>query len=126
VGAHSITATYNGNVDYNTSTSVALTQTVNKAATATMLTPLPNPSPVGMPIVFSVTVATLAPGSATPTGSVTLKDGATILQTIALSSGKATFGISSLAHGSHSMTAVYAGSTNNLGSTSAVLTEMVD
>ena len=126
VGAHSITATYNGNVDYNTSTSVALTQTVNKAATATMLTALPNPSPVGMPIVFSVTVATLAPGSATPTGSVTLKDGATVLQTIALSSGKATFGISSLAHGSHSMTAVYAGSTNNLGSTSAVLTEMVD
>ena len=126
VGAHSVTATYNGSIDYNTSTSAVLTQTVNKAATSTMLTSTPNPSTLGQTVTFKVTVATLAPGSGTPTGSVKLKDGATELQTASLASGKATFTISSLTHGSHSMTAEYLGSANDLGSTSAVTKQTVN
>jgi hypothetical protein len=126
VGAHSITATYNGSTNYNTNVSPALTQTVNKAATSTTLTSSQNSSMLGMPVAFTVTVATLAPGSGTPTGSITLKDGSTSLQTMSLSSsGKATFVTSFVAPGSHPMTAVYLGSANNLGSTSAVLTQAV-
>jgi hypothetical protein len=41
-------------------------------------------------------------------------------------SGKATFTTSLLAHGSHSMTAVYAGSVDDVASTSAVLTQKVN
>jgi hypothetical protein len=126
VGAHSVTATYNGSTNYSTSTSAVVTQTVNKAATATTLMSSPNPSTLGQTITFKVTVATVAPGSGTPTGSVTLKDGATALQTVSLANGKATLTRSTLSHGSHSMTAVYLGSANDSDSTSAVTTQKVN
>jgi len=125
-GADSITAAYNGSSNYNTSTSATLTQTVNKAATSTTLKSSMNPSMAGFPVPFTVTVAAIAPGSGTPTGSVTLKDGTTALQTLSLSGGTALFSISSLAHGSHSITAVYAGSANDLPSTSPVVVQIVN
>jgi hypothetical protein len=126
VGAHSITATYNGSTNYNTSVSPALTQTVNKAATTTTLTSSPNPSHLGQTVTFTATVAVVAPGSGTPTGTVTLKDGAVVLGTGTLASGKAIFTTSLLAPGSHSMTAVYGGNAIDLGSTSPVHTQTVN
>ena len=126
VGAHSITADYTGSVDYNTSVSAVLTQTVNKAATATTMTSSPNPSTLGQTVTFKVAVTVVAPGGGTPTGTVTLKDGSTTLGTTALVAGKATFSTSLLAHGSHSMAAVYAGSVDDVASTSAVLTQKVN
>jgi hypothetical protein len=126
VGAHSITATYNGSIDYNTDTSTVLTQTVNKTATSTTMTSSPNPSTLGQTVTFKVTVAAIAPGGGTPTGSVTLKDGATALGTVALVSGKATFTTSSLTRASHSITADYLGSASDLGSMSAILTQKVN
>jgi hypothetical protein len=77
-------------------------------------------------MTFTMTVVTVAPGSGTPTGTVTLKNGATIVGTAALASGKATVSTSSLTHGAHSMTAVYSGSVNDLGGTSAILTQTVN
>ena len=126
VAAHSITASYGGSIDYNTSTSAVLTQTVNKAASSTTLTSSLNPSTLGKTVTFTITVATLVPGSGPPTGTVTLKDGATTVGTATLVSGKATISTSSLTHGTHSMTAVYSGSVDNLGSTSAILTQTVN
>ena len=126
VGAHSITADYAGSVDYNTSVSSVLTQTVNKAATATTMTSSPNPSTLGQTVTFKVTVTAVAPGGGTPTGTVTLKDGSTTLGASALVSGKATFTTSLLAHGSHAMTAVYSGSVDDVASASAVLTQKVN
>jgi hypothetical protein len=126
VGIHSITAVYSGNAPYRTSTSPALSHTVNKASTSTTMTSSPNPSTVGQAVTFKVAVAAVAPGGGTPTGSVTLRDGATALSTVALISGKATFTRSSLSHGSHSMTAAYLGSASDLGSTSPVLTQKVN
>jgi hypothetical protein len=126
VGAHSITATYNGNLDYNTSASAVLTQTVNKAATSTTLTSSPNPSTFNQIVISTATVAVVAPGSGTPTGSVIFKDGATTLASVPLISGKAFFSTSTFAEGTHSMTAVYLVSANNLGSTSAVLKQTVN
>jgi hypothetical protein len=126
VGAHSITAVYSGSIDYITSVSPALTQTVNKSATTTTLTSSPNPSHLGQAVTFTATVAVVAPGSGTPTGTVTLKDGATSLGSSPLIGGKATFNTSLLALGSHSMTAVYGGSGNDLGSSSPVHTQTVN
>ena len=126
MGAHSITAVYNGSADYNASTSAALTQTVNKASTSTTLTSSLNPSTLGKSVTFTITVTTVAPGSGTPMGTVTLKNGATTVGTAMLVSGKATISTSSLTHGAHSMTGVYAGGGEDLGSTSAILTQTVN
>jgi predicted secreted protein len=126
VGSHSITATYNGSANFNTSTSAVLTQTVNKAATSTTMTSSLNPSKLGQTVTFTAIVAAVPPASGTPTGSVTFKDGATVLQTMSLSSGKATFSTSALTVGSHSITVTYNGSANYNTSTSSVLTQTVN
>jgi hypothetical protein len=76
----------------------------------------------GQSVTFS---ATVTGGTGTPTGTVTFKDGTTTLGTASLSNGNATFSTSSLAVGTHSITAVYSGDPNFIGSTSAVLTETI-
>jgi len=50
VGAHSITAVFDGSTDFNTSTSEAVSLTVNTAKTATKLTSTPNPSNGGQSV----------------------------------------------------------------------------
>jgi hypothetical protein len=72
-GSHSITASYGGDSNYNTSTSSALTQTVNKASATTTLTSSLNPSTYQTSVTFT---ATLSPTAAT--GTVTFKDGSTV------------------------------------------------
>jgi len=129
VGAHSITASYAGNANFNGSTSAVLTQTVNKANTATTVASSVNPSVFGQSVTFTATVSVTAPGAGSPSGVVTFLDGTTTLGTGTLSATApftATFTTSSLAVGSHSITASYAGDTNFSGSTSAVLTQTVN
>jgi hypothetical protein len=58
-------------------------------------------------------------------GSVTFKDGNTILGSVTLSANAAEFSTSNLTVGSHSITAVYGGDANYLGSTSDALSESV-
>jgi len=123
---HSITVIYNGNVDFSSSTSGVLAQTVNKASTKTTVASSHNPSVFGQSVTFTATVTAVAPGSGTPTGTVTFKNGTTVLGTGTLSGGKATFSTSTLTRGAHSITAVYSGSVNDLGSTSAALTQTVN
>src|SRR5438876_8013574 len=75
-GSHSITASYAGNSNFASSTSAALTQTVNKANTTTAISgQSPNPSVAGQPVAVNFTVTPVAPGSGTPTGNVTVSDG---------------------------------------------------
>jgi len=120
-GSHSITASYGGDTNYNSSTSSVLTQAVNKANTTVTLASSANPSNYGSSVTFTATVA-----PSTGTGTVTFMDGSTTLGTGALSSGKATFSTSTLAGGSHSITASYAGATNYNSSTSSTLTQTVN
>lgn len=124
VGVHSITAVYGGSANFGGSTSAVLRQTVNKAATSTVLVSSPNPSTVGQTITFSATVK--AATSGTPTGAVTFKDGTTTLGTGSLAAGKAIFQTSKLAKGTHTITAVYGGNTDYLGSKSLALTQTVN
>jgi uncharacterized repeat protein (TIGR01451 family) len=92
------------------------------AATTAALTSSANPSFFGQAVTFTATVT-----GASPTGTVTFKDGATVLGSGTLNgSGVATFTTPSLAVGSHSITAAYAGDANNSPSTSAVLTQSVN
>src|SRR6266516_3324899 len=126
VGSHSITASYGGDTNFNGSTSAVLTQTVNKANTTTGVVSSLNPSTFGQSVTFTATVAVVAPGAVSPSGTVTFLDGATTLGTGTLSGGTATFTTSTLAAGSHSITASYGGDGNFNTSTSAVLTQTVN
>ncbi|OEV31439.1 hypothetical protein AN219_05060 [Streptomyces nanshensis] len=68
------TATYSGDVNFDGSFGTAA-HTVDVAATTTALTDVPDPSVVGEPVVFTATVAPVAPGAGTPTGTVTFDFG---------------------------------------------------
>ena len=95
-------------------------------STTTTLASNLNPSTLNASVTFTATVAE-NPGQGTPTGTVAFNDGSTTLGTVTLNgSGVATFATSSLGVGQHSITAVYAGDTNNTGSTSSVLTQTVN
>jgi hypothetical protein len=122
-GTHSITATYSGDTSYASSTSSSLTQTVTggTGATTTALTSSLNPSAYGQQVTFT---ATVSPSGAS--GTVTFMDGGSTLGTAALdASGVATLSVSSLAVGSHSITAAYSGDGTHDSSTSAALSQTV-
>jgi hypothetical protein len=121
VGARSITAGYGGDGNDEASTSPVLTQNVSKAGAGVTLSSSANPSTLGQSVTFT---AKLSP--ATATGSVQFLEGAAVLGTSTVSGGAATFAVSSLAVGTHSVTAAYSGDANNSASTSAVLTQTVN
>ena len=125
-GSHSVTAVYSGDSTYAGSTSSALAQTVNAAliSTTTALTSSPNPSTYGQSVGFT---AFVGGSSATPTGTVTFLDGATILGSSTIdASGFAALAVSTLSAGAHNVTARYNGNSAFSGSTSPVLLQTVN
>jgi hypothetical protein len=113
-GAQPITATYNGDTTFAGS-SASLTQNETSSTTTTLMSSV-NPSAVGQAVTFTATVT----GSAgTPTGTVTFKDGATVLaNNVALTAGGvATLTTSALVGGVHNLTATYNGDNSNAPST---------
>lgn len=78
-----------------------------------------NPSTFGQPVTLTATVKpTLTTTTLIPTGTVTFKQGTTMLGTATLVSGSGKFTTSTLIAGSHSIVAVYSGDAIFLGSTS--------
>jgi hypothetical protein len=125
-GSHSIRASYGGDAAFSGSVSGILTQAVNKAATNTTLVSSANPAGPGKPVTFTATVRATAPGTGTPTGTVTFKDGAATLGTGTLDgAGQAALTTSSLTMGPHAITAQYGGDGNFLPNVSSVLTERI-
>jgi hypothetical protein len=125
VGAHSIKAVYTGDANFVGSTSTALTHVVALPTTTVSLTNSPPALTVGQAVTFTATV-TPTSGSGTPTGTVTFQEGATVLATVSLNGGVATFGTTSLAAGTHSISATYNGDANYTASTSPAVTETVN
>lgn len=122
-GLHTITAVYGGDAanDILGSTSPPLKQDV-LVSSAIVLTSGLNPSNYGSPVTFTVTVN--SNGTAAPTGTVSFLDAGQQIGTANLVgiTGAATFTISSLAVGSHSITAAYKGDTDYApGASNAVL-----
>jgi len=119
VGSHSITATYSGDGSFLASESTStVQQTVNEAATATTIATSKGISVYGETVTFTVAVEAVAPGSGTPTGTVTFMNGSTPLGEITVSGGSAALDVSGLAVGSHSITATYSGDSSFLASAS--------
>jgi len=122
LGGHAITAVYAGEGNYLASTSsvVNLTVTTNSAA-INMVSSSTNPALLGAPIILTNRIV-----PAPLDGEVvTFRDGTTELGTGALSGGVATFAISNLALGTHSITAIYPGEVGYLASTSSILAQAV-
>ena len=110
-----------------TTTSTSTTTTATIPGTTTGVTSSANPSVSGQPVTFTATVKAKTAGAGIPTGTVTFKDGPSTLGTATLNgSGQATFTTSTLAAGSHSITASYGGDANFKGSTSPKFTQTVN
>lgn len=125
-GTHAIIVQYNGDGNFNGSTSSAITQTVDKASTSTLLTSGLNPSTFGQSVTFTATVSVVSPGVGTPAGTVNFFNGATLLGSGTLSANEATFTTSSITAGTNGIIAVYAGDTNFTTSTSNNLSQIVN
>ena len=96
LGTHSITASYGGDTNFQTSVSSVTTQTVGQAATLVAAPTTSNATSVyGESVTFTTTVVATAPGTGTPTGTVTFLDGTTTLGTGTLNAGVATFSTTS-------------------------------
>jgi len=118
-GPHAITAQYSGDANFNGASSAALVVNVAKARTAVTLTLAERDDAFkpGMPLTF---VATVTPANAS--GTVVFFDGTTAISgVVPVSGGSASFIISTLASGTHSINAQYSGSANFNASSSAAL-----
>ncbi|MET9882723.1 Ig-like domain-containing protein [Streptomyces sp. NPDC006430] len=104
-----ITAVYNGDGCFTPSTGTAPV-TVNNAQTTTALTVTPSPAVCGQLVTFCATVTTIAPGSGTPTGTVTFSGPGGFSQTVTLG-GSGTACVTTTAGASGTVTAVYNGGT---------------
>ena len=75
-GARTLTATYATDGNFAGSASTGTAQTVNQASTTTTITGnTPNPSDAVTAVAVTWSVAAVAPGAGTPTGTVTVSDG---------------------------------------------------
>ena len=123
-GAVNLDATYSGDGNFAASVSQEVSQTVVPDATTTVVSSSGSPQAPGVSAILTATVSAQAPGSGTPTGLVTFKDGSTVLGTKTLSGGTAQL-TTPLAAGSNSITVVYGGDTNFITSTSPAIGVLV-
>jgi hypothetical protein len=110
-GTDSLTAAYSGNINFAASTSPNVDEIVTGTSltpTSTALTASPNPAVVGQAVTLSATISPTPTGATL--GTVSFNEGATLLGTGNVNaSAVATFTTSSLAVGSHNITASYSG-----------------
>ncbi len=95
--------------------------TIAATTTTISLSSSVNPSVPGQSVTFTATVS----GGSSPSGTVTFRDGGSLIGTASLSGTIATFTTSSLALGNHAITAAYSGNASNAASSSAVLQQSV-
>jgi subtilase family serine protease len=121
VGTHSVTAVYSGDNTFASSTSNAVSVTV--AATPSTIAITVNPSTItttgSATVGFTVTGATNGP---TPTGTVTLEYGSTVVGSLSIASGTVSGTLSGLKAGTYQLFGVYSGDAIYAGSTSATQT----
>jgi hypothetical protein len=141
VGSHTITATYSGDSNFNSSAAASLVQTVNPAPSIITAQSSSSATTVGQPITLVATI-TVPSGTGPATGTVTFLDGDNVLGTAPLitagpttsvmngitalvsapvaANGQATLTVPSLSAGTHAITAEYSGDATHAPSTTAV------
>lgn len=119
---HSISAAYVGDATF-VSSSGTVTQIVEAYATTTALSSSPNPSQSGQAVTFTAHVTSTGP---VPTGKVKFLDGTIGIGSATLSNGIAILTKSTLAVGTHPITAKYMGDSVSQKSSSAVVNQVVN
>jgi hypothetical protein len=105
-GKHKITAQYEGDSS-DTAASASLQQNINGIPTTTSVVTSTQPSSFGQAVTFTATVTAV---NGIPGGTVTFKNGSSILGTVTLTGGSAQLQLSTLSGGNHIITALYNGS----------------
>ncbi|MCB1259367.1 MAG: Ig-like domain repeat protein, partial [Acidimicrobiales bacterium] len=110
VGSRTLVAEYAGTANFDPSMSAGLSHTVVPASVLVAIGDTPDPSVFGTTVTIDVTVTAVAPGTGVPTGTVIVRDGATVVATLPLDvAGTASADISGLAVGPHTLEATYVG-----------------
>jgi Bacterial Ig-like domain (group 3)/FG-GAP-like repeat len=127
VGVHQISVRYGGDPVFHSATFTVSHTVLPLAGTTqnvqTVLTAAPNPVSLGLPVVLTAKVTAT---TAVQVGSVAFNDGGTLLANVLLGQGGAgTFTTSSLAAGTHALTAVYSGGSGLATSTSNTVSLLV-
>jgi hypothetical protein len=113
---------YSTDVAGNTSAVKSVSFTISSLTTTTAVSSL-NPATYGQKVTVTATVTA---SSGTPNGSVQFFSNGGLVTTQTLASGKASFSISSLTVGTHSIIAKYLGNTDFIASNSAAISEVVN
>ncbi|WP_458086185.1 beta strand repeat-containing protein [Streptomyces malaysiensis] len=118
VGTHQVAAFYNGDADFAASNSPLTPLTVNPASSTTALTVSPASPVCGESVTLCAQVSVVAPGTCTPTGTVTftVAGGPTLTGTLD-ATGQACVTTSDIPVGTHAVTATYEGNGDVAGST---------
>jgi hypothetical protein len=124
-GRYPITYEFGGDTNFIQATDNSTSLTVQSASTTTTVTSSNSSAGYNTQITFTATVAPLS-GNDKPAGNVTFYDGTTAISPKEpLAEGVAQFPTSSLTVGTHSITAVYEGSTDYATSTSPAIVQKV-
>ncbi len=121
VGSHALSASFGGSASLAASQSGNLAESVTTNVSASTLAVSPSPATVGQAVRLSAAVSGF-----NPSGSVTFKDGSTVLGAAPLSGGAAALSTTFSVVGSHSITMSYAGDSANAASASAAQTLAVN
>jgi large repetitive protein len=131
---YSITAVYtapnnaNGVPDFNTSTSTAVTQTVNTEASTSTLVTTAAPTQAGQLVTITATISNTASGSVViPVGTVTFTDGQNgpVLAVKSVIDGVATLTTKNLSKGTHDIWAYFTDGANNFMASSMDATQVI-
>lgn len=127
-GAHTVTATYSGDDNY-LAAAAQLSQQVNPDPTTLTLVSSANPAPASSPVVFTATWSATAPGTGTPTGTVTFENGGTAVPSCtdvplgAFAAAQCILSFDTV--GTDDITAVFGNDPNFAASTSNIVAETV-
>ncbi len=117
-----VAANQAGNTNYSAATQVTASVIVGQAVSSTSLASSTNPILVTNPTTFTASVSSTV---STSTGTVSFFDGTTLLGTVAVANGTASYTTSLLSVGPHSITADYSGNANLSASISSPVDEVV-
>ena len=123
-GNYAVTVEYGGGGNFTRSAgALAGGQSINKAGSRVTAGSSQNPSVDGEWITFSATVSAVSPGAGTPAGTVQFKaDGEDVGSAVSLASGSTTSAAwSSLAIGTHEISAEYGGDAGFMAGTGMVV-----
>lgn len=121
VGSHSVAAVYDGDINFRAVASSTTSVTITPIASGLTLGASAASLSYGAPLTLTASIS----GAASPSGTVTFLDGSTTLGSAGVSGTTATLNLSTLSVGTHILSAVYSGDTNNGGSTSTTVSVLV-